>query len=655
MKKSILFLLSIIGFLVTAQDLYYKKYKYDINSITKNPTKNYNDESVVVLKEHKSVQYLVEEDGVFEVIHIHRVIKANTDKGVEQINTSGITLGMNTELLFNYASIYKDGKKISEVKKSDIIEEKNEENGSIKYSYALESVEIGSVLDYAFVYKRPSDAENDRFYFQDDEPKYDISYHLAAPIHLEYLFKVYNYNTPITKDTVNDEYVVYKVHIDSLAPLYEEPFSAYAPNLVHVINKLYENYATGKKNIVNFKNISNNVYNIYFTQEDKKLDKKLNSLIKKIGIKPNQSVAEKIIDIERYIKLNFNIIDVSNSDLSNIDFVLKNKVANERGIVRLYTGLFRLLDIETQLILTGSSERNRIDPDFETYIGLTDFIFYFPQTKEYMMPTNFSFRYGNIPSIFQNTYGLFISGFEISEGVKAGIGETKIIKQIPYVRNSDTIRVDMEINGEFDHVIAKTQRVMKSSTNFFFQANWHLMTEERKKDFDEYLIKFISKNAEVLTMEVLNYQPMDMPSKPFIINTTQKIIDIIEVVEDDYLLNIGLAIGRQQELYQERPRQTDISGDANKVYQRILTVKIPDGYEVGNLNSLDMDVRQDYNGNTVSLFTSKASINGDVLTIIVDEYYKELNLPISEYEEFREVINAAADFNKKVVIFKKKA
>jgi hypothetical protein len=181
------------------------------------------------------------------------------------------------------------------------------------------------------------------------------------------------------------------------------------------------------------------------------------------------------------------------------------------------------------------------------------------------------------------------------------------------------------------------------------------MPEERKKDFDEYLIKFISKNAEVLDLKVENYMPEDMPDKPFIVRTTQKISDMIEVVEDDYLLNIGLAIGRQQELYQERPRQTPISGDANKVYQRILKVKIPEGYEVGNLESMQMDVRQEYQGKTVSLFTSKATMQGDEVTIIVDEYYTELTLPITEYERFRDVINAAADFNKKAILFKKKA
>jgi hypothetical protein len=34
-------------------------------------------------------------------------------------------------------------------------------------------------------------------------------------------------------------------------------------------------------------------------------------------------------------------------------------------------------------------------------------------------------------------------------------------------------------------------------------------------------------------------------------------------------------------------------------------------------------------------------------------FIKKLELPIDKFKEFREIINAAADFNKKVLIFEK--
>lgn len=50
-------------------------------------------------------------------------------------------------------------------------------------------------------------------------------------------------------------------------------------------------------------------------------------------------------------------------------------------------------------------------------------------------------------------------------------------------------------------------------------------------------------------------------------------------------------------------------------------------------------------------FTSKYEINGNNLMVTCNEYYDEISVPIERYEEFRTVINAAADFNKITLVF----
>ena len=49
-------------------------------------------------------------------------------------------------------------------------------------------------------------------------------------------------------------------------------------------------------------------------------------------------------------------------------------------------------------------------------------------------------------------------------------------------------------------------------------------------------------------------------------------------------------------------------------------------------------------GNSSAKFLSKATVNGDTLSINIIEYYKELRYNKKRYQEFREVINAAARF-----------
>ena len=41
------------------------------------------------------------------------------------------------------------------------------------------------------------------------------------------------------------------------------------------------------------------------------------------------------------------------------------------------------------------------------------------------------------------------------------------------------------------------------------------------------------------------------------------------------------------------------------------------------------------------------------MIISIDEFYRQVNYPVSEIEPFRKVINAAADFNKTVLVMEK--
>ena len=50
-------------------------------------------------------------------------------------------------------------------------------------------------------------------------------------------------------------------------------------------------------------------------------------------------------------------------------------------------------------------------------------------------------------------------------------------------------------------------------------------------------------------------------------------------------------------------------------------------------------------------FESEFSIEKDMLIISIEEYYKSLRYSKSKYKEFRDVINAAADFNKLEITF----
>jgi hypothetical protein len=74
---------------------------------------------------------------------------------------------------------------------------------------------------------------------------------------------------------------------------------------------------------------------------------------------------------------------------------------------------------------------------------------------------------------------------------------------------------------------------------------------------------------------------------------------------------------------------------------------------VNNADKLNMNVVHNYNGKEVCKFVSSYKINGSVLEVTVFEVYHDSHTPKAEFENYSKVVNAAADFNKIVVIFEK--
>ena len=75
-------------------------------------------------------------------------------------------------------------------------------------------------------------------------------------------------------------------------------------------------------------------------------------------------------------------------------------------------------------------------------------------------------------------------------------------------------------------------------------------------------------------------------------------------------------------------------------------MKIPEGYQVSNLEDLNIHNTFSKDGKEVFSFHSYYEIDGDMLNITADEHYRLNIVSVDRYEDYRTVINSAADFNK---------
>jgi hypothetical protein len=112
-------------------------------------------------------------------------------------------------------------------------------------------------------------------------------------------------------------------------------------------------------------------------------------------------------------------------------------------------------------------------------------------------------------------------------------------------------------------------------------------------------------------------------------------------------------IGEQSQMYEAKARQTLIDLDYPHSLVRNIVLTIPDGYQVKNLKDLNINTVYRNNDQVMMGFSCSYEQEGNVLKIKIVEDYRDLTYPVKVYDDFKNVINAAADFNKVVLILDK--
>jgi len=178
---------------------------------------------------------------------------------------------------------------------------------------------------------------------------------------------------------------------------------------------------------------------------------------------------------------------------------------------------------------------------------------------------------------------------------------------------------------------------------------------EQKQSVIKDLAKAVSSSEHIIFSEIKNQEFENSNSDlPFIFHSKTKSNELLEKAGNKLLVKIGLAIGPQVEMYQEKPRQQPISLEYPHFEERTIDFVIPDGYVVKNAEDLKMEQTFKDKGELTMGFVSGYKQNGNVLSIHIMEEYRKASYPLSQFEEFKKIINASSDFNKIILVLEKK-
>lgn len=638
-----------------ADDSKYKSYDWDAERKRLTVAEEDKAESALILKDFKGYEYHYTPEGQLALYSIeHKIIWVNSDDAIEGNNKVFVPLWDVVELVEIKARTIKKNGEIVLLDKNNIKEIKNEETGGDYKIFAIEGVEIDSEIEYFYVVKMQPSANlyGNREYFQYSIPSRNATFELISPANLEFSFKSYN-NFPKPKQEIVDETRFVKAEIDKVNALKQEEFAMYNANRMRVEYKLGFNHSRSDDELYTWDDAAERIFeNIHATSKEE--DKAVASFYKKLKIKKSLQPAEKIKAIENHLKTNFTIQKGYADDYFDIGKTIENRYSNETGVMRLYAALFARAGVQHELGLTTDRSNIRFDGKFNSWKYLSKYIFFFPETGEYLCPSRPDYRYGMIPYYWTHNYGLFIKPIMEKESV-VGKAEVRFIEALAAEKSFDNLTIDVNFSDDMEQAAVALESNIGGYNAAQIQPFYPLLPEDNQKEVAKSLIQRYAEDAEFDKVEVFNGEKNLSPlNKPFIIKAAGKSSSFIEKAGPKYLFKLGSLIGPQVEMYQENERQNVVENDFNRLYDRTIKFNIPEGYQIKNMDDINLDVNYGKDGNKIYTFESAYEIKGNQVEVHVLEYYKEINCPIEDFEAFRKVINAAADFNKITLVIEKK-
>ena len=634
-----------------AQDFSFKEYQWEDKNTTIKVPEQYKNEKEVVLFRNVKIEISVKGKEAVQYYMIHEKKYINSDDAIERNNRVYIPFKMDESVLeTKLRVILKDGK-ILLFDKKDIKEETDEEKG-VKFNYfAITGLDKGSVIEKIFMLQENPDLEGKTIKFQSEIPILHNEFQLISPKHLKFKTKSYNgLGEPVqsvAKDTLKNVLTVSDDNIPGIDN--DEKYSNRDVKLKLFRYKLDENSYTGSKNINSYAKFTSN----FFDRINPTLDKKQLKIVEDFcnQIPKSNDPQEQIWNIENKIKKSINFNKYGDS-FESIGEVFKAKQANKVDLLRVYQAVFKQFNIESKVVLASNRYEIPFDKDFESYENLDEILLYFPNLKMYLTPTEIEYRIPFFPDNLGSNNGLFISQ-KMFGGVAMGISDVSFIELPSSEVTKDFMDITVDFTEDIENPKITTDLTFGGYSAINFQPVKDFASAEQYQAFLKSIAKNYTLDAEYTSLKTENDGLDFVGKKPYVMKIAFDGKELIQNAGGNYLFSVGKLIGSQMELYQENKRVLPVEIDHPHSYVRTIKIKLPKGMKAKNLDKFNMDFKTNIENKIAAAFTSSYSEKDGEITVTNNEFYNIMNYPLDKFTEYKNVINAAADFNKIVIILSK--
>ena len=449
--------------------------------------------------------------------------------------------------------------------------------------------------------------------------------------------KIYNSFNSTVEDTLIDGKKSKLINFKNLDATSNEQYSTPIANKIKVSYQCYENREDVSQTEY-WNNLVQNLRELFFPGSINPKAADLFNEIKynHLAIPYNEISIANTID--EYVKNNFIISDNDDPNLNEISYIFDNKISNDFSIIQVYTNLLKAAKVDYEVAISCNRYFLKFDPELFDPNQLREFVIYLPNSEKYISPNRVEYRVSEAPDDLLGNYGVFIDknlDYYFSEITQSD-------------KNFSEIKKKIEIS------IPKNLKKLKVKESRSFSGYWAIMnrnyvslSENEETDFliDYFTINGLN-NKKVTNYSITNFDISNNSyNTPLKINSIITTTELVEEINGLVYVKVGKVIGLQSNLFDDKKRINEIEINFPNSYEYEIEIEIPKGYRVSDYSELNKSKEFiSVDGSISAKFNSKASLNNNKIYIVIKEFYKNLRYDKGRYQEFREVINAAAKF-----------
>jgi len=621
----------------------YKSHDWDKEHTFIELTENEKKLHSVAIKEKYLIQYyqtvLGQSFKLFETKH--SIVRVNTDKGINTHNRVYIPMRNVKKVIDIKARVIQSDGKVEYLNKNNIKELKDVKNYGGYKIFAIEGISKNSQLEYIYTLENRTTSLGS-IIVQKNYAVREAEVIIRKPRALDSRIRRYNGFPEMTKKKVEGNKQALTTTIKDIKAMTKEGSASPQANRMKVVYQVAPSFSSSDQM---WNNVENNIIANYTSLKPKKYSSLINDYLKFSKTKSRETNAEIINTICEYVTSTYNIVRTRNAELDDLKNIIRKKQATESGIMKVYSCLFNQENIDYEFVLTSDRFNHKFDSSFFSNSNLQVALFYFIEERKYIEPDNVNTRLNFPPEETLSNNALFINNdgrrFKVIDVPDA----TKSIIQRDYRISVDvddlipTVNCDHSVTGYRAKNARGAYKFLKKRDLDRFKS-FTTVTGIEDAEFDDFKVK-----NESLTLATDN--------TPFNFNYTYKAESLVESLNDDFILNFGKVIGTQNEFYQEAERVNPVELRGLMTYKYNIEIVIPEGFQPKGLEDIKINRKIQIDDKPACLFVSDYIVDNNKIIITVTESYEKLSMDLKYYEDYKSVVNAAFDFSKKSILFKK--